>query len=113
MLYHVRNCQKYKSLKAKEDSSQSKFTFMARESQSVGGSGNNLIVVKYFEKLIKKTLCEMIIIDEFLFLVVKKMGVKKMFRAFEPQCKLPSHYTVMNDCIKLFMSKKDIIKKSC
>jgi hypothetical protein len=86
---------------------------MARESQSVGGSDSdsNLIVAKHSEKLIRETLCKMIIIDEFLFLVVENMGVKKMFRVLEPRFKLSSHYTVMKDYVKLFMSKKDIIKK--
>jgi hypothetical protein len=85
---------------------------MARESQSVGGSDSdsNLIVAKHSEKLIRETLCKMIIIDEFLFLVVENMGVKKMFRVLEPRFKLSSHYTVMKDYVKLFMSKKDIIK---
>ena len=111
MLYHFKNCQKYKSLKAREDSSESKFTFMAGESQSGGVSGNNLIVAKYSEKCIRETLCEMIIVDEFLFLVVEEKGVKKMFRVLELRFTLPSHYTMMKDCVKLFMAKNDIIIK--
>jgi hypothetical protein len=86
---------------------------MAEESQSGGASGNNLIVAKYSEKLIRETLCEMIIVDEFPFSVVEKMGVKKMFMVLEPRFKLPSCYTMMKDCVKLFMSKNDILKKSC
>jgi hypothetical protein len=52
MLYHVNSCQKYKSLKSKQDRSQSKFTFEARQ----GGSGNNLMIAKYSEKVIRGTL---------------------------------------------------------
>jgi hypothetical protein len=54
MLYHVNSCQKYKSLKSKQDRSQSKFTFEARQ----GGSGNNLMIAKYSEKVIREALCE-------------------------------------------------------
>jgi hypothetical protein len=59
MLYHVNSCQKYKSLKAKQDRSQSKFTFGAGQ----GGSGNNLMIAKYSKKVIREALCEMIIVD--------------------------------------------------
>jgi hypothetical protein len=38
------------------------------------------------------------------------MGIRKMFRVLEPQFKLLSRYTVMKDCVKLFMCKHDIIK---
>jgi hypothetical protein len=58
MLYHFKHCEKYKSLKARVDSSQSKFTFLVGESQSGGGSGsgNSLMVAKYCEKTIGETL---------------------------------------------------------
>ncbi|XP_059429180.1 zinc finger BED domain-containing protein RICESLEEPER 3-like [Corylus avellana] len=110
ILYHFRNCEKYKSLKAREDSS-SKFTFVAGENQISDASGNNLIIAKYYEKIIRETLCEMIIVDEFPFSVVEKKGVRKMFRVLEPRFTLPSCYTMMKDCVKLFMTKRDLIKK--
>jgi hypothetical protein len=84
---------------------------MARQSQSDRGIDNILIVAKYSKKLIRETLCEMIIVDEFPFSVVKKMGVKKMFRVLEPRFKLSLRYTMINDCVKLFMNKKGILKK--
>ena len=83
---------------------------MAGQSQSDDGIGNNLIVTKYFKKLIRETLCEIIIIDEFSFSVVEKIGVKKMFRVLEPQFKLSYRYTMIKNCVKLFMNK-DILKK--
>jgi hypothetical protein len=67
ILYHVSSCQNYKSLKAKQDWSQSKFTFGAK----YGGSGNNLMIVNYSEKAIRKTLCEMIIVDKMPFMTVE------------------------------------------
>jgi hypothetical protein len=50
ILYHMTACQKYKSLQAKQDRSQSKFTFGAKQDDTV----NNLMIANYFEKLIRK-----------------------------------------------------------
>jgi hypothetical protein len=69
------------------------------------------LVAKYCEKTIRETLCEMIIVEEFSFSFVEKNGVKKMFRILEPCFTLPSRYTVMKDCVKLFITKKDMMKK--
>jgi hypothetical protein len=49
MLYHVGNCAQYKSLKARQDKSQTKFTFEAKS-----GEGNALMIAKYDEKKNKK-----------------------------------------------------------
>jgi hypothetical protein len=102
MLYHVNSCQKYKSLKAKQDRSQSKFTFGAGQ----GGSGNNLMIAKYSEKVIREALCEMIIVDELPFMTVEGKGFQKLLRVLEPRFKVPSRYTVMKDCVKLYMRDK-------
>jgi hypothetical protein len=48
----------------------------------------------------------MIIVEEFPFSFVERNGVKKMFRVLEPRFTLPSHYTVIKDCVKLFMTQK-------
>jgi hypothetical protein len=63
ILYHANSCQKYKSLKSKQDRSQSKFIFGALQS----GGGNNLMIAKYSEKVIKEALCKMINVDEMPF----------------------------------------------
>jgi hypothetical protein len=86
---------------------------MAGESQSGGASssGNSLLVAKYSEKTIRETFCEMIIVEEFPFSFVGKSGVKKMFRVLKPRFTLPSRYIVMKDCVKLFMTKKDMMEK--
>lgn len=108
MLYHVNSCQKYKSLKSKQDRSQSKFTFGAGQ----GGSGYNLMIAKYSEKVIRETLCEMIIIDEMPFMTVEGKGFQKLLRVLEPRFKVPSRYTVMKDCVKLYMKDKNILKNT-
>jgi hypothetical protein len=107
---HFKTCQKNKSLKAKQDSSQSKFTFASGQTQGGGGGSKNLMIAKYYEKLIRKILCEMIIVDEMHFLTVERMGFKKLFRVIEPRFKLPSHYIVMKDCVKLYLKNKNTMK---
>jgi hypothetical protein len=106
MLYHVNSCQKYKSLKSKQDRSQSKFTFGAEQ----GSNGNNLMIAKYSEKVIREALCEMIIIDEMPFITVEEKGFQKFFRVLEPRFKVHSCYTMMKDCLKLYMRDKNTLK---
>ncbi|GLT53937.1 hypothetical protein SLA2020_271710 [Shorea laevis] len=109
MLYHVRSCSKLKSLKSQQDRSQSKLTFGARQSES-GDSCNNLMIAKYSEKHVRESLCEMIILDEMPFSIVERMRFKKLFRVIEPQFKLPSRYTMMKDCVNLYMKTKNAMK---
>jgi hypothetical protein len=108
MLYHVSSCQKYKSLKAKQDRSQSKFTFEAKQD----GSGNNLMIASYSEKAIRETLCEMIIVDEMPFMTVEGKGCQKFVKALEPRFKVHSRYTVMKDCLKLYIKDKNTLKNT-
>jgi hypothetical protein len=106
MLYHVKTFQKYRSLKANQDSSQTKFTFASGQTQG----SKNLMIAKYSEKLIRDTVCEMIIVDEMLFSTVERIGFRKLFSVLEPRFKLPSRYTVMKDCVKMFMNLKNTMK---
>jgi hypothetical protein len=81
-------------------------------SEGDGGTSSceNLMIAKYSEKIIKETLCEMIIVDEMPFSTMDKMGFKKLFKVLEPRLRLPSRYTLMRDCIKLYMRTKETMK---
>jgi hypothetical protein len=68
------------------------------------------MIAKYYEKLIKDIVCEMIIVDEMPFSTVESMGFKKLFRVLKPRFKLPSRYTVINDCVKLYLNNKNAMK---
>jgi hypothetical protein len=105
MLYHVGNCAQYKSLKARQDKSQTKFTFEAKS-----GEGNALMIAKYDEKKIRNALTEMIIEDELPFLFVDGNGFKKFMRIVEPRFHLPSRYTTMKDCMKMYLRGKNELK---
>ncbi len=50
---------------------------MSRQTQG-GDSSKNLMIVKYSEKLIRETLCEMIIVNEMHFSTMEMMGFKKL-----------------------------------
>jgi hypothetical protein len=108
MLYHVTACQKYKSLQAKQDRNQSKFTFGAKQDDT----GNNLMIAKFSEKVIKEKLCEMIIVDEMPFMTVEGKGFLNFVKALEPRFKVPSRYTVMKDCLKLYIKDKITLKNT-
>jgi hypothetical protein len=106
MLYYVKTCQKYRSLKANQDTSQTKFTFGSGQTQG----SKNLMIAKYSEKLIRDTLYEMIIVDEMPFSTAERMGFRKLFSVLEPRLKLHSRYTMMKDCVKMFMNLKNTMK---
>jgi hypothetical protein len=52
----------------------------------------------------------MIIVDEMPFSTVDRMGFKKLCKVLESRFKLPSRYTLMKDCVKLYMQTKDTMK---
>jgi hypothetical protein len=92
--------------KSNQDRSQSKFTFGAGQ----GGSCNNLMIAMYFEKVIREALCEMIIVDEMSFMTVEGKGFQKLLRVLETRFKVLSRFTVIEDCVKLYMRDKNILK---
>jgi hypothetical protein len=52
----------------------------------------------------------MIIVDEMPFSTVDRMGFKKLFKVLESRFRLPSRYTLMRDCAKLYMRIKETMK---
>jgi hypothetical protein len=108
MLYHVTVCQKYKSLQAKQDRNQSKFTFGAKQD----GTGNNLMIAKFSKKVIREKLCEMIIVDEMPFMTMEGKGFLNFVKALEPRFKVHSCYTMMKDSLKLYIKDKNTLKNT-
>jgi hypothetical protein len=41
------------------------------------------------------------------FSTVERMGFQKLFRVIEPRFKLHSRYTMMKDCVKLYLNNKN------
>jgi hypothetical protein len=108
LLYHVRTCAKYRSIKAKQDKGQTKFTFGAKSGE---GGSNSLLIAKYDEKKIRNALTEMIIEDEMPFIAVEGRGFQKFMSIVEPRFKVPSRITMMRDCVKMYLKTKSDLKQ--
>ncbi|XP_059451427.1 zinc finger BED domain-containing protein RICESLEEPER 2-like [Corylus avellana] len=111
MLTHLKNtCKKYSS---KFDKSQSKLSFeVKREGQMAMGEGTvgNLVITKYNAGKIREAIAKMIIKDELPFRFVEGEGFRDFMNIVEPRFSIPSRYTVMKDCIKLFLSEKEKLR---
>jgi len=113
ILQHIRkSCKKFPS---RFDKSQSKLSFEAKREGKVGvgggeGSCGNLVITKYNASKIKLAISKMIIVDELPFKFVEGDGFQEFMKTIEPRFLIPSRYTIMRDCIKLFMSKKENFK---
>jgi hypothetical protein len=70
------------------------------------------MIAKYYEKVIRETLYEMIIVDEMPFMIVEGKGFQKLFKVLEPRFKVLSRYTVMKDCVKLYTRDKNTLKNT-
>jgi hypothetical protein len=54
----------------------------------------------------------MIIVDEMTFMTVEGNGFLNFVKALEPRFKVPSHYTVMKNCLKLYINDKNTLKNT-
>jgi hypothetical protein len=52
----------------------------------------------------------MIIVDELPFRFVEGEGFQNFMKTVEPRFLIPSHYSVMKDCVKLFMFDKEKLR---
>jgi hypothetical protein len=70
------------------------------------------MIGNYFEKVIREKLCEMIIVDEMLFITMEGKGFLKFVKTLEPQFKVLSRYTMMKDYFKLYIKDKNTLKNT-
>jgi hypothetical protein len=68
------------------------------------------MIAKYDEKKIRNAFTEMIIKDELPFLFVDGNGFKKFMMVVKPRFHLPSCYTMMKDCMKMYLKGKSELK---
>jgi hypothetical protein len=54
----------------------------------------------------------MIIVDEMPFMTVEGKGFLNFVKALEPRFKVPSRYTMMKDCLKLYIKDKNTLKNT-
>lgn len=59
----------------------------------------------------RKTLANMVIIDEMPFRIVEGVGFKRYSKVLQPKFELPSRVTVARDCWQLYIEQKSKLKK--
>ncbi|CAN0839171.1 Putative AC transposase [Linum grandiflorum] len=78
--------------------------------QSTGQGAGELTTWKFDQFEARMALAEMIILDEHPFKFVEKEGFKKFMMVCCPMFKIPGRKTIREDCIKLFLERKDSMK---
>jgi hypothetical protein len=63
------------------------------------------VIAKYNATKISVAISKMIIVDDLPFRFMKGEGFQDFMKTVEPRFSIPHSYTVMKDCVKLFMSK--------
>jgi hypothetical protein len=61
-------------------------------------------------KKIRNALTEVVTEDELPFLFVDENGFKKFIRVVKPRFNLLSRYTMMKDCVKMYLKTKSDLK---
>jgi hypothetical protein len=114
MLMHLKNaCKKYPGRFDKGDKSQSKLSFeIKREGQLTVGDEfvGNLVITKYNATKIREAIARMITKDELPFRFVEGEGFQDFMKTVEPRFSIPSRYTVMRDCVRLFISENEKLR---
>ncbi|CAN0873051.1 Zinc finger BED domain-containing protein RICESLEEPER 4, partial [Linum grandiflorum] len=100
---HTLSCQK-KRLEA-ENSGQMRLNF-----QSSTDGTMSLGNWKFDQMTVRKTVVEMIILDELPFRFVEKQGFNRVMAAACPMFKMPCRKTVREDCLKLFLEEKERLR---
>jgi hypothetical protein len=54
----------------------------------------------------------MVIIDELPFNFMKGKGFRLFSRTLQPRFDIPSRFTIMRDCLKLYVEEKEKLKRA-
>ncbi|XP_034921578.1 zinc finger BED domain-containing protein RICESLEEPER 2-like [Populus alba] len=74
--------------------------------QNVG----SLMAIGYNYDECRQALAKMVIIDELPFNFVEGRGFKLFARTMQPRFDIPSRFTIMRDCLKLYVEEKDRLR---
>lgn len=72
----------------------------------------NLMVVTYINDICKKELVVIIITYELPFKFFYSIGLRRFCIAMQPRFSIPSCFTIVMDCMKLFLEERDKLKTS-
>jgi hypothetical protein len=74
------------------------------------GCVGNMVIAKYNATKIRLAIAKMIIKVELPFRFMEIEGFQEFMNTIEPRFQVPSRYTMMKDCVKLFMSEKEKLR---
>jgi len=74
--------------------------------QNVG----TLKAISYNYDEYRQALAKMVIIDELPFNFMEVQGFKLFARTIQPRFDIPSYFTIMRDCLKLYVEEKDRLR---
>lgn len=98
MKTHIQLCPKNR--KSKLDKTQ---TFLVPEARIESQGEKSLGMTKYNEKKIRVAIARMVIVDELPFRIVEGQGFREYTKFLDPSFPIPSRFTVIRDCMWLFL----------
>jgi hypothetical protein len=111
MWSHLKICKNFPCVVDKKQK------ILVLEPNKVGGelgdrSVGTLKAIGYDYDECRKALVKMVIIDELPFNFVEGKGFRLFFRTLQPRFDIPSRFTVMRDCLKLYVEGKEKLKRA-
>jgi len=111
MWSHLKVCKKFPLMVDKKQK------ILVLEPNKAGGelgdrSVGTLKAIGYDYDECRKTLVKMVIIDKLPFNFVEGKGFRLFSRTLQPRFDIPSCFTVMRDCLKLYVEEKERLKRA-
>ena len=92
------------------DKTQSRLTLDA--SKATGSDKGVLKLDTYSKKEVRRWIAEYLIMDEMPFRTVQRLGFRKLVERLEPHFKMPTRFTIMKDCMELYMEEMTKLKEA-
>jgi hypothetical protein len=111
MWSYLKACKKFPFVVDKKQN------ILVLELNKVGGelgdpSMGTLKAISYDYDECKKALVKMVIIDELPFNFVEGKRLRLFSRTLQPRFDVPSRFTIMRDCLKLYVEEKERLKRA-
>ncbi|KAD3337442.1 hypothetical protein E3N88_32962 [Mikania micrantha] len=103
---HIISCEKHPE-KLKDQTN-----IFIRKNDDVGGTSGEVKTWKFCAKSSRKTIAEMITLDELPFTTLEHEGFKKFIETICPNFKVPSRFTISRDVGEIFLEEKGNIQLS-
>ncbi|KAB1205139.1 putative AC transposase [Morella rubra] len=68
--------------------------------------------LKQLNQLVRRWIVEFLIMDEMPFRTVQRIGFRKLVTRLEPRFKMPTRYTIMKDCMELYIEERTKLKEA-